>query len=103
MVKRREPQATAARREPTAEQIEAFAAAADGGSVKGTSVAVSKPALDPNANRDYKAIRVPFNEFEFSKLEELASLTGRTKLNLIRWAMLKLAEEVQKEHQNSTK
>lgn len=103
MVKRREPQATAARREPTAEQIEAFAAAADGGSVKGTSVAVSKPALDPNANRDYKAIRVPFNEFEFSKLEELASLTGRTKLNLIRWAMLKLAEEVQKEHQSSTK
>jgi len=103
MVKRREPQATAARREPTAEQIEAFAAAADGGSVKATSVVASKPVLDPNANRDYKAIRVPFNEFEFSKLEELASLTGRTKLNLIRWAMLKLAEEVQKEHQNSTK
>jgi hypothetical protein len=103
MVKRREPQATAARREPTAEQIEAFAAAADGGSVKTTSVAVSKPALDPNANRDYKAIRVPFNEFEFSKLEELALLTGRTKLNLIRWAMLKLAEDVQKEHQISTK
>ena len=67
MVKRREPQATAARREPTAEQIEAFAAAADGGSVKSTSVTPSKPALDPNANRDYKAIRVPFNEFEFSK------------------------------------
>jgi len=103
MVKRREPQATPAKLTPTAEQIEAFAAAADGGSVKATSVVASKPVLDPNANRDYKAIRVPFNEFEFSKLEELASLTGRTKLNLIRWAMLKLAEEVQKEHQNSTK
>ena len=95
MVKRREPQATAARREPTAEQIEAFAAAADGGSVKATSVTASKPALDPSAKRDHKAIRVPFNEFEFSKLEELALLTGRTKLNLIRWAILKLSEEQQ--------
>lgn len=102
MVKRREPQATAAKREPTAEQIEAFAAAADGGSVKASLVSVSKAALDPNANRDYKAIRVPFNEFEFSKLEELALLTGRTKLNLIRWAILKLAEDVQKEHQGGT-
>lgn len=102
MVKRREPQATAARREPTAEQIEAFAAAADGGSVRSATIA-KKAELDPNANRDYKAIRVPFNEYEFAKLEELALLTGRTKLNLIRWAMLKLAEEVQKEHQSSTK
>lgn len=103
MVKRREPQATAAKYEPTAEQIEAFAAAADGGSVKTIPEPAAKGALDPNANRDYKAIRVPFNEFEFSKLEELALLTGRTKLNLIRWAMLKLAEDVQKEHQNNTK
>ncbi len=103
MVKRREPQATAsARRQPTAEEIEAFAAAADGGSVRPVTTA-KKVELDPNANRDYKAIRVPFNEYEFAKLEELALLTGRTKLNLIRWAMLKLAEEVQKEHQNSTK
>jgi hypothetical protein len=87
MVKRREP--TATQRKPTTAEIEAFAAGADGGQT-------TAPALDPNANRDYKAIRVPFNEYEFSKLEELASKTGRTKLNVIRWAMLKLSEEVQK-------
>ncbi|ERS87052.1 hypothetical protein Q672_13285 [Marinobacter sp. EVN1] len=97
MVKRREPQATTnAKREPTPEQIEAFAAAADGGSP--AKKPTPKADLDPNANRDYKAIRVPFNEYEFTKLEELATKTGRTKLNVIRWAILKLAEEVQEGH-----
>lgn len=46
--------------------------------------------LDPNAKRDYKAIRVPFNEYEYRKLEMAAQRTGRTKLNLIRWAVLQL-------------
>lgn len=45
---------------------------------------------DPHAKRDFKAITVPFNEYEFNKLEELARRTGRTKLNLIRWAILKM-------------
>lgn len=92
MVKRREPQASPAKREPTAEEVEAFAAAAEGGSA---SKKVAKPALDPNANRDFKSIRVPFNEYEYSKLEEVATKTGRTKLNVIRWAIMKLAEDVQ--------
>jgi hypothetical protein len=97
MVKRREPQAnTIAKRQPTAEQIEAFASAADGGAT--IEEAETKPTLDPKAKRDYKAIRVPFNEFEYSKLDEVAKETGRTKLNVIRWAILKLAEDVQKEH-----
>jgi hypothetical protein len=82
MVKRREPPVTKA---PTAEAIEAFAAGADGGQQH-------TPDLDQNANRDYKAIRVPFNQYEFEKLEELAKKTGRTKLNVIRWAILKMAE-----------
>lgn len=91
MVKRREP--ASIKREPTAEQIEAFASGADGGAAQPKQEA--KPALDPNAKREFKAIRVPFNEFEYSKLEEVATKTGRTKLNVIRWAILKLAEEMQ--------
>lgn len=92
MVKRREPQATTNKRTPTAEEVEAFAAAAEGG---GASKKDTKPVLDPNANRDFKSIRVPFNQFEYSKLEEVATKTGRTKLNVIRWAIMKLAEDVQ--------
>lgn len=86
MVKRREP--ASAKKQPTAEQIEAFASGADSETKK-----EEKPTLDPNAKREYKAIRVPFNEFEYSKLDEVATKTGRTKLNVIRWAILKLAEE----------
>ncbi len=93
MVKRREPRAlsSVAKQQPSPEQVEAFAAAADGGSRH-----QPEQFLDPNAKRDYKAIRVPFNEYEFSKLEELAQRTGRTKLNAIRWAILKLSEEEEK-------
>ena len=93
MVKRREPQATAAtlaRRQPTPEQVEEFASLADGD----TAQTKTKAPLDPNANRDYKAIRVPFNEYEYQILEEAAKKTGRSKLNYIRWAILKFAEEV---------
>ncbi len=91
MVKRREP--ASVKRKPTIEEIEAFASGADCESVqqkqKGENLS------DPNAKRKYKAIRVPFNEYEYLKLQEAASKTGRTKLNFIRWAILKLAEEVQ--------
>ena len=96
MPKRREPKASAAtttKPQPSAEQIEAFAAAADGGA---TETKPEDKPLNPNANRDFKAIRVPFNEYEFLKLEEATQATGRTKLNFIRYAILKLAEEVQK-------
>lgn len=89
MVKRREPRALSEpKREPTAEEIEAFAAAADGAQYE-----ASKPQPNARAKRDYKAIRVPFNEYEFEKLEELAKKTGRTKLNAIRWAILQMCEE----------
>lgn len=75
------------RRQPTAAEIEEFAEAANKEG-QGTTVM-------PNAKRDYKAIRVPFNEYEYNKLEELARKTGRTKLNALRWAVLKMLE---KEH-----
>lgn len=92
MVKRRELQAVN-RLHPTQEQIESFASAADGGTFP--SQQGEKKIVKTNATRDYKAIRVPFNEYEFSRLEELAVKTGRSKLNAIRWAILTLADEVQ--------
>lgn len=93
MVKRRTPLATTTQhQEPSAEQIEAFASGVDGGSKQLTAVEPDK-SLSPKASRNYKAIRVPFNKFEFEALEILATKTGRSKLNTIRHALLKLAED----------
>ena len=91
MVKRREP--ASAKQKPSLEDIEAFASGADGGSHLPTQPSTN--SLDPNAKREFKAIRVPFNGFEYSKLEEVAKKTGRSKLNVMRWAILKLAEEIE--------
>lgn len=55
------------------------------------------PTLQPHAKRDFKAIRVPFNEFEFTQLEQIATKTGRSKLNCIRWALSKLAEQLKED------
>ncbi|SJM94639.1 hypothetical protein [Crenothrix polyspora] len=90
MVKRREPKA----RTLTAEQIEAFAAGAENG---GQPETVKEPELNRNAKRDYKAIQVPFNQYEYEQLELGSQLSGRTKLNFIRYALLKFSEELQKE------
>ena len=49
--------------------------------------------LDPNARRDYKALRVPFNEHEYNILNEAAKKVGRSKVNFIRWAVLLAAEK----------
>lgn len=94
MVKRREPKASAPK--PSAEQIEAFVAGAEDGPLVPSEPPV-KPALNQNAIRDFKAIRVPFNEYEHQQLEIASQLSGRTKLNFIRYAMLKLAKEIQEE------
>lgn len=92
MVKRRTPP-VAKKKELTAEEIDRFANAAD-------QAVEQEEALDPTAKRDYKAIRVPFNEYEFQKLEELAKKTGRTKLNVIRWAILQMWEDEHKWSKN---
>ena len=92
MIRRRRP---AADRQPTAEAVEAFAARADDNPslpVGVSSPPAEAPGVDPHAARNYKAIRVPFNAYEYSRLEALARRTGRSKLNAIRWAILKLAE-----------
>ncbi len=74
-------------------KIEQFAAGAEGQPAKQTVA----PELDQNANRDYKAMRVPFNQYEYEQLELGARLSGRTKLNFMRYAMLKLSKELQEE------
>jgi hypothetical protein len=58
---------------------------------------------NPVSRRDFKSIRVPFNEREYQVLERLAVKTGRSKLNVIRWALAQLAEqeEVEKEESSS--
>jgi len=86
-IKKRE-HAQPAAKDITTDMVEKFAAAADGGSVK-TSV------VNPSAIRDYKAMRVPFNQFEYEQLEIGATITGRSKLNFIRFAILKLVKELQ--------
>ena len=97
MVKRREPKASAlnlVNSQPTKEQIEAFAAKAEGGAQ------IEKPEApepDQNAIRDYKAMRVPFNQYEYEQLSAASKLSGRTKLNFMRYAMLKLAKEMQEQ------
>lgn len=96
MVKRREPKASTPK--PTTEQIEAFVAGAEDGPLVPQYKTDAQPlALNQNAIRDYKAIRVPFNEYEHQQLEIASQLSGRSKLNFIRYAMLKLAKEVQEE------
>lgn len=94
MVKRRTPVETTATSSPEdiAQKVASFAAGAEG-------VIETPPAqeADPNASRDYKSIRVPFNEHEYSVLDEAARLTGRSKLNFIRWAILQMAEHAKKD------
>lgn len=90
MVKRREPKASPVER--LAEKIEAFISGSEDGLKTETP-----PTINKNAVRDHKAIRVPFNEYEYQQLEKASQLSGRTKLNFIRYAMLKLAEEMMQE------
>ncbi len=91
MVKRRTPQASSpGSRTPSAEEIERFASGAD------SPTPATKPkTLDENAPRDFKSIRIPFNEYEYRRLEEACKKTGRSKLNFIRHAMLQAADEEQ--------
>ena len=83
------------KQEPTPEQIEAFAAQAEGR----TLPPAKEPDLDPDANRDFKSMRFPFNEYEYRQLEIGSRLAGRSKLNFIRYAMLKLAKEMQEQEE----
>lgn len=52
--------------------------------------------LDKNAKRDFNAIRVPFNEYEYNELIKGADISGRSKLNFIRTAILNQSKIEQK-------
>ena len=80
MVKVRERKPTSLTKDKAIEQ---FGNQADG----------ATPQLDPNAKHDFKSIRVSFNEFEYEKLVKAAELSGRSKVNFIRYAMLKIGAE----------
>ena len=81
MPKVRKPTTTAA---PTTDQIEAFAA--------GAEAEPTTPTLDPTAPRNFKAVKVGFNEYEYQILEAASRKSGRSKLNFIRQAVLMMAE-----------
>jgi len=93
MVKRREPKAniSVTKPEPTAAQIEAFASGIDG------EINPTVRVLDQNASRKFKTMSVPFNEYEYKELIKGINLSGRSKLNFVRYAMLKLSKELQEE------
>lgn len=80
MVKRRESRQTEIEHE---KQVDLWASGADGAPTRN---------LEPSAPRTHKRINVPFNEYEFQKLEEAAQRAGRSKLNYLRWAMLEQAK-----------
>jgi hypothetical protein len=87
MIKRREKRQPDADRE---KQVEAFAAGADGAPTR---------KLEPSAPRTHKRINVPFNEYEFQRLEEAAKRSGRSKLSYLRWAMLEQAKRDRRKKQ----
>lgn len=71
MVKRRSPKVSSLKfnhTQPTPEQIEAFA---EGGNQ------INQP--DSNAIRDFKAMRVPFNQYEYEQMEAASTLSGPIK------------------------
>ncbi len=95
MVKRREPQANkldVVKTDPTPKQIENFASGVDGGNTE-----LTEKNLDKNAPRKFKTISVPFNEYEYEELLKGINLGGRSKLNFVRYAMLKLSKDLQEE------
>jgi len=94
MVKRRDPKTSnlsSIEKEPTPEQIEEFAGGVDGGN----NIKPKEKVLDQNAPRTFKTISVPFNEYEYEQLLKGSGLSSRSKVNFIRFAMVKLAKELQ--------
>lgn len=73
MVKRRVPYSVE-------KKIEQFASAVD-------KTTECQEYIDSEAPRAYKAIRVPFNQYEYDLLERLCKKTKRSKLNMIRYAL----------------
>ena len=84
MVKRREVKSVTPSIE---ERIEQFAAGADSDPVK-------QVIINKNDKRDYKGLRLPFNQYEFELLELGTRLTGQTKSSFIRNAIIKAVNDL---------
>lgn len=78
MVKRREPNTGGTKRE-----ISRFVEQAD------------STSHDPKAPRNFKSIAIPFNEYEFNRLEYACDKTGRSKNSLIRFLILQCAQKIE--------
>ena len=91
-IKKRSPVVDSLTKDIKAEQVEKFAAGADGG-------AVSQAVPDQNAIRKFKCLSVPLNQYEHEQLVIGARLSGRSKLNFIRHAMLKMTKNLQLEEE----
>jgi hypothetical protein len=91
MVKRRDPQKSVAlnvKHEPTIEQVEAFAAAADGGSV---TTSIPLPPSEAKGKK-FKSLTISFIQQDFEQLHEAAKKAGRSKLSFIRRAIQEKAD-----------
>lgn len=96
MVNRRRPLGVAQENSvATAAQIESFGSAADGN--KGMDRVDKSKHLDPQGTRNYKNIRLPFNEFEYARLEHFSAILGRSKLSFIRCAVTNLIQQLEDE------
>ena len=78
--------------QPSEQEIEKFASLADDGKSKDSA---TRP--NPRAPRKYKSIAVPFNEYEFEKLEWICEQTGMSKNAVIRYLILTHAKELERE------
>ena len=84
MPKVRKPAVT---KSPTHDQVEAFAAGAE-------AAPQVEQTVDPTAPRNFKALKLGLNEYEYQILEEASRKAGRSKLNFIRHAMLMMAKKM---------
>lgn len=94
MVKRREEKRVS-EESKFQKDLENFASGAEGDSQK-ASIELNDKS-NRYAPRNFKQIRVTFNEYEYQQLEKGAKLTGLSKLSFIRRAILELTSKIEKE------
>lgn len=91
MVKIREPHH---KRTPSQQEIEEFAAGADAVEDKASQ---KVDPMDPHAKRDFKSVRIMINRYENDCLSRLSRAHGRSQMGVIRWAIVHLANELDKD------
>ena len=66
------------KKSPTPDEVEAFAAGAE-------AALQVEQTTDPTAPRNFKALKLGLNEYEYEILEGASRSAGRSKLNFIRF------------------